>query len=1436
VNNRLYLLRGKSLHKAALVLLGAFVIFCTVFPSFLSAQQSRPPAIQYILPDLCASPSLGKNMSTYIEIVASPADTTTFGRDGLYPNNLGDAVRVEVENPADTNKIIIGPVVVSWNGRLISTQVFVLPTVQSNSSYWDKLSPEFRIPIRVVVSGRADSVSNSDTLYIVRPFTNRDDFIRRDQNDQNLRIIGEYLDGSTTKSVRSRRGALIVGDISLEGNGTGGRAIRYAVSTMDCDPFSDGNQGFLPFVMLSTGKIDGGGAILSANANGRRGGAGGGGGGGQVCDVSSLSAVGIPEGGDGFTGGSSGGNNGRSTTGASGFSSGGNGSGRKIPPLTFDPRIIRTIGGSSLNGVGGATSQTTFTEDPQASGGGTGHPFGISGRAWNFDSRDQALAQTAGGGIGRREGAAGDGGGFGTTGFSAVTNGYGGGQRHGNEPVIPIAGGSGGASGNPQGPTACGGAGGGGGGAIRIAGVQVQNIFLEARGEVGVLGSGGIFGLGRANGGAGSGGHIAVHSRIDADNVRANVLGGSTQGFYFGAGRMRFDTPNRIREITPVENPIRNPEPSSSRDTLLRSYSGVTLSPMSQVVSPYTQANEIQGFGGASGGIRFFRRTLRGRWEDMSDVVNLTTGGTNTRNTPINYSALFTPLVRQPDVQQDSLLFVVAVQQFFEQNTPIAFETNPGWVMSQTGTHILQITPLPRIATTPNAGGTLIFPQVVRCGLETQSKRAYITIKNDRAGVLRIDSIRTRSKYFTLDTLVPPEGIYRFPNDSVRIPILFTATSELPADSLFARSTVQIYHNDTIPDIGAGGTLIYRPRPVTITLQAPIKTIQFIIQPSIPTVNGDARIDFGNVAVGGSRDTLITIPNASRDAVNFDVSPAKPLLTTPFRFPVGSRISDSLQLRIRFQPDVAGAATTQTVIVRVSGLGSCNRDTISYRFVLSGVGTRPQLDTVNTSKSLSFGTIAPVCFPDSARASATFKIASGGNDILTAQIRMASTASFFVLSRTALSLTPNSEDSIRVQFIAPATTQLSTTYRDTLILTTNDPSPGARERRIPIAITVQSNVARVSLVPSDTVRFGAMRFFNAVIRSVRITNSGNSPFTVNIGSLSAPYRLVRPTQNVLQLAPGAVDSIIVEVLPTDAQAADVPLRDFLRLSYTNVTAPCSLKPDSVPLLATPTGPIAMQARIWLDTLRDVNMLRDTSIRLWGQVIGTAISRSDTLRAAFKIRRGMFYPRAEMLVSPFGVVRLDTNRADSLDRFVVMTVPNVRLTASTTLIATIGGTPIATDTMRSVFEWVPAQTRWSRRDSVYDVLGYGNGLMVTTVVLQQIGNVLVPRLPNNAVQRRTTAIVSIYPTPAHDEVTIAAHMPEDGIHTVQIVNMLGERLLTQEWKPEAQSNVQNNAQNDAQNVPLSILTLPLASISSGVYGVIVVTPSGKRVSAMITIAK
>ena len=59
--------------------------------------------------------------------------------------------------------------------------------------------------------------------------------------------------------------------------------------------------------------------------------------------------------------------------------------------------------------------------------------------------------------------------------------------------------------------------------------------------------------------------------------------------------------------------------------------------------------------------------------------------------------------------------------------------------------------------------------------------------------------------------------------------------------------------------------------------------------------------------------------------------------------------------------------------------------------------------------------------------------------------------------------------------------------------------------------------------------------------------------------------------------------------------------------------------------------------------------------------------------------------------------------------------------------------------------------------------YGNGLMGNECSLAENWKFTGSGLTNNAVQRRTMAIVSIYPAPAHDELTMA-QMPEEGIHS------------------------------------------------------------------------
>ncbi|MCS6808170.1 MAG: hypothetical protein RML40_06080, partial [Bacteroidota bacterium] len=1023
-----------------------------------------------------------------------------------------------------------------------------------------------------------------------------------------------------------------------------------------------------------------------------------------------------------------------------------------------------------------------------------------------------------GGGIGRSEGVEGDGGGFGTNGYSAALNRAEGGQRHGNEPVVPIAGGSGGASGNPRGLGACSGEGGGGGGAIRIAGLQVRNIRIEAKGAEG--GSGNRV-PGAPPGGAGSGGHIALHSWNDVDSVHVSVVGGdANRSIYFGAGRLRYDTPNRISSAASGGS-IMPPERRSG-DTVFSSYTGITLEPRRGVISPYTTAATINGFGGAAGGIFFFRKTLRGRWEGGgTDSVQLGASTEQGRNSRIEYRGLFTPITSRALLEQDSLLFVVAVQRSFFP-TPLGQESIPEWTMSQSGTSILRILPLPLITLNPPIGSELVFPAIERCGNEERSSSAVLHIVNRRGGVLFIDSIKVTSPLFRIDTASLQRVVLQ-QNDTLRLPLRCTVPQDFPATSRAAEAQIALYHNDTIPDIGGE----YRPSPLFMRLRAPVRTVQFDIRTSVL----DTLIHFGTVPVGSVADTLISIRNLSGDPVRFNVRAERPHALTPFI--LADRVvaaSDTLQLRVRFQPSIQGQATTQTIIVQVSALGRCTDQTI-MRFTLSGIGTQPMVDVPLTGP-VRIDTALSVCFPQTVHTEGTLTIASAGNDILRVNVRMSSTTSSFTPIPAEFSLQPNREQIVRLRFTALSTTSAVAMYRDTVVVITNDIRPTARVIRFPVQVTVRNIAVLPRAFPRDTLRFGDVAFFRPTRRSILVTNAGNVLITLALRSLRAPFRIVQPVttgtlhQPLLNLQPGAADSIVIEMLATDAQMPDVSVRDVLHIAYSGISQLCTARSDSILVIGTPRGLASMPARVWLDTLRSVDMLRDTSIRIWGQVLGTAVDKRDNFYAALRIRRGMFFPRT--ISSPFGAARIDSQRVDSLDRITVVSIPNVLLTSSTTLIATIHGTPIVTDTMRSAVEWIHARTRWMRGDSVYAVLpsDYGHGLLVMNVILQ--GQQNAPRLPNNAVRRSPKTHIAVYPSPAQATVTLEAELQEKGTYVVQIANTLGSIVYSHEWKPHLESVMISSH--------TASLSIPVENLPAGVYMLMLILPSGERVSTILTIGR
>jgi len=463
-----------------------FVLLLCAITYTLSAQQ-----IAYIIPDIGAPA-----MNTYVEIIAPYDAVNNFGNDGFYLNNPNDNIRIELMRPADSAKIVFGPLVVSWNGRLISSHAFVFPNVNPNSDYWENLRNEYRIPFRVYVNG---TYTNIDTFYIVRPY---------DLGD--ISANSERMLGAGSLGRRSRRGAMIVTSTVLAN-------ANYSVSMIDCDPYTEGNQAYLPFVLLSKGTIVGAGVNTKINANGvgKNGGPGGGGGGGNFCDAYIFNPNIIGQnGGGGFTGGGPGGRNNSGGGSADEFKSPGEGTGSN---------------GSSLNGIPYAAPSSY-----EASGGGTGHPFGSSGESCG-DGYNCEPAGGYGGGSGYQQNKTGGSAGFRTEGNSTGSDN--GGKVHGNKDGIPLAGGSGGASGNPQSPGSCSGVGGGGGGAVRIVAARILRVSVNVNGADGTSASHG-------SGGAGSGGYAEIGGKLAVLNCNLSAVGGNNgKG---GRGLIRVDVPSAL--------------------------------------------------------------------------------------------------------------------------------------------------------------------------------------------------------------------------------------------------------------------------------------------------------------------------------------------------------------------------------------------------------------------------------------------------------------------------------------------------------------------------------------------------------------------------------------------------------------------------------------------------------------------------------------------------------------------------------------------------------------------------------------------------------------------------------------------------------------------------------------------------------------------------
>ena len=531
-----------------------YLILFILFINFINNYSQ--PIISYITPDIGAP-----GMAIYVEFIGPHDKKDNFGIDGPY---LSKSQQTEIvfADPTDKDKVKVGPMIVSWEGRMISAILYISENLNPNSFDALSASPIFQIELKVRVG---NDTSNSQTFYIVksRPYIDL----------TNSTFADDSIFGSFDLGRRSPRGAMIYDSLKLAPR-------KYWVSTDDTDPNISGNQGLLPFTLLAKGRISGAAGISKITSNGgdvlfegksngmvQDASPGGGGGGGSFIDVTGDGF----RGGNGFTGGGPGGRNASGIPFATNYYT-------KPPSTGSGPYLAADDkhGGYSLNGVPGPVFGAY-----EAAGGGTGHPFGRSGEACGDGDNCEPVGG-AGGGSGWKQNSPGGSGGYATEGSSSSADNLNGGKAHGNIMVVPNAGGSGGAGGNPECIPIPGrsGAGGAGGGAIRIFALEIDGVDFEAIGADGATND-----CDKSEGGSGSGGHVGVQAKLMINKSRINVDGGKNNRTTGGAGRVRADYPKGLDINLSTANASLFKGPTTDTTHIIRSNHVLTGSQASGMIS-----------------------------------------------------------------------------------------------------------------------------------------------------------------------------------------------------------------------------------------------------------------------------------------------------------------------------------------------------------------------------------------------------------------------------------------------------------------------------------------------------------------------------------------------------------------------------------------------------------------------------------------------------------------------------------------------------------------------------------------------------------------------------------------------------------------------------------------------------------------------------------
>lgn len=1047
--------------------------------------------------------AIAAGMTVAFEIFALEKDSGSFGVDGIY---LPDQ-KIQLETPSDTNRAVIGPIIVSWKGRLIQMPVTIrenspLGQIQFRIKNGTSVSP-FISFFRIV--GLDPKITISGNGVIGDPFTG----------------IGNFTPGNT----------IVVEGIDVTSSSVND---KVTFSTYDTDTNRNGNPRYHPVIILSKGPITLLSTRLSLDADSLNGGPGGGGGGAGFART----------GGAGFTGGGS----------DSGITTLNVGSGDG-PSLLF--------GGSSLTEVYGGANDF----DDQGGGGGTGSPFGSSGKSGRVNN----LSLKGGHGGGSAGGEelnfpyGGGGGGFATKGESGQGAGDNGGNINGGRFLVPLQGGSGGGAGNCYECTdSLTGSGGGGGGALTL--ISFSNITIN-QSRITSIGSDGTTSPERqqAGGGAGSGGaiYLTARGKVNISSATIQTLGGK-------GGQGGIDLEEKSRGGDGGSGLIRIDGDTTSVSTTLDAgiiASGPTV--FIPVVPVSSKALILSGTAGNMIGlkdsIRIYYRSSRSSWKYVDTV----------RISDTRWQKYI-----EPDF--DSVLYVTVLQKTEDPQRRFA-NYEPEWLLSHLSSGIIKVIPRPHLVYSPDTVRTGCIKILDSCGSST------IYLNNVGSLPVTIDSLRISNPDFTI--ISNPISIREFSRDSIII-------NYCPEKAGQDTAILSLFTNDSsrqIVVIGCGTN----------------KDLQIEIKPSVHNF-GRRKVDscFTTKIVIRSigTDTVIIDPQKFTDGQFTVLSPTSPIK-------LGKNQSDTVV--IQYCPTDTGFAHSSVIITEqrdsivVTGTGIlkkisaidtldlgvlCNSKCVDTSITITSSGNEPVfVSSINGATILSSQlpiTLQPeqqteihvrIC-PDSLsqahksiqyvsdadssqstlciftvsspnlslNESLIFKdICIGGKDTIIRSF-INRTSSDVIVNSAALRgsseikssavsapTTLPSGDSLRIEFYFDPPTP--GTYKDTLDLAVS--SNGCDTVLSYIITGFASNGE--PLFSRKEIDFGVIDTGECTTNILIISNVCLSPITVNIPTTSGKFSLTSSQSSPLQISGGKSDTLIYQYCPT------TDTRDSLTVNFTD---------------------------------------------------------------------------------------------------------------------------------------------------------------------------------------------------------------------------------------------------------------------------------------------